>query len=81
MPQGTLVAQGDCRGSPRCLIKPERYFGGDKKAGSPPSACGPRPSGLRGRMTPGGRGIQKPNYVFKFKTHPGPSPFGFGPHA
>lgn len=82
MPQRTVIAQGDCDGSPHCKIHPGRYFGGPKKAGvGQTNATGGRPSGLRGRMAVGGRGRPRPNYVFKFKTHPGPSPFGFGPHA
>ena len=82
MPQKGMFAQGDCLGSPRCFIKPERYFGGPKKAGAPQTnATGGRPSGMRKRMAVGGRGRPRPNFLFKFRTNPGPSPFGFGPHA
>ena len=55
------------------------YFGGDKKGGAQPSATGFMiPSGRRNLIaTPAAR----PNFLFRFKTGPGPSPFGFGPYA
>ena len=61
------------------IISPCRYFGGDKKGGSQPSATGFMiPSGRRNMMAvPAGR----PCYLFRMKTEPGPSPYGFGPHA
>ena len=61
------------------IIQPCRYFGGDKKGGSQPSA--------NGFMIPYGRRnmiavpAARPNFLFRFKTGPGPSPFGFGPYA
>ena len=72
MPQGTIIGQGDCDGSPHCKINPQRYFGGPKKAGvGQTNATGGRPSGMRNRMAVGGRGLPKPNYVFVMKTNPG----------
>ena len=72
MPQGPIKTwQGN-------TITPKHYFGGMKKAGSAPSATGfMRPSGMRARMS---SAANRPNYLFKFKTGAGPSPFGFGPH-
>jgi hypothetical protein len=55
------------------------YFGGMKKGGSAPSATG--------FMIPSGRGnviataATKSNFLFRFKTGPGGSPYGYGPHA
>jgi len=74
MPQGGMVTwQGE-------HIGPKRYFGGMKKGGSPPSATGfMRPSGkLSSQIT---ATASRPNFLFRMKTGPGPSPFGFGPHA
>ena len=72
MPQGTTIGQGDCFGTPNCKIKPERYFGGVKKAGTgQTNPTGGRPSGMRKRMATGGKGVPKPNYVFVMKTNPG----------
>lgn len=72
MPQGPLTTwQGR-------VIGPKHYFGGDKKGGAAPSATGFMiPSGRRARMA---SSAHRPNYLFEFKTGPGPSPFGFGPH-
>jgi len=71
MPQGRLVTfQGN-------TIGPKHYFGGNMKAGSAPSATG-NAAGRRGRVSNGPR---RANYLFTFKTNPGPAPWGYGPHA
>ena len=59
------------------------YFGGPKKGGSAPSATGfNRPFGMRSVPMPGKAfPSSRPNFLFKFSTNPGPSPFGHGPHA
>ena len=78
MPQGKLRAIGDCIGA-ACLISPKRYFGGNMKGGAAPSATGFMiASGRRGRMA---TSAHKPNFLFRMKTGPGPSPFGYGPYA
>ena len=73
MPQGPLMTwQGQ-------LIGPKRYFGGPKKGGAAPSATGfMRPSGRRSRIA---SSAYLPNFLFRFKTSPGPSPWSYGPHA
>lgn len=55
------------------------YFGGDKKGGAAPSATGFMISSGRRNLiaTP----AANKNFLFVFKTSPGPSPFGHGPHA
>jgi hypothetical protein len=55
------------------------YFGGMKKGGSAPSATGFMiPSGRRNLIA---APALKSNFLFRFKTNPGASPYGFGPHA
>ena len=55
------------------------YFGGSKKGGAAPSGTGFMvPSGRRNLIA---ANAQRANFLFKFATNPGPSPFGFGPHA
>jgi hypothetical protein len=56
------------------------FFGGPKKGGAAPSATGFFKSalGLRNKVSPP---AQNPNLLFIMRTVPGPSPFGFGPHA
>ena len=55
------------------------YFGGMKKGGSAPSATGFMiPSGRRNLIA---APALKSNFLFRFKTNPGGSPYGFGPHA
>ena len=74
MPQGKLITfQGE-------TIGPKRYFGGMKKGGSAPSATGFMRSSGKMRSSISATGT-RPNFLFKMKTGPGPSPFGFGPHA
>ena len=55
------------------------YFGGSKKGGAAPSATGFMTSSGRRNL------IAAPalnsNFLFRFKTNPGASPYGFGPHA
>ena len=59
------------------------YYGGPMKGGSAPSATGNMISfGKRSQIAPGKAApASKPNFFFQMKTKPGPSPFGFGPHA
>ena len=72
MPQGPIKTW-HCK-----TIGPKHYFGGMKKGGSAPSATGfMRASGQRGRMS---SSASRPNYLFIFKTGPGPAPWSFGPH-
>lgn len=78
MPQGPITTNPFSTDGVQTL-GPKRYFGGDKKGGSAPSATGFMiPSGRRARMA---SSASRPNLLFRFKTGPGPAPFGFGPHA
>ena len=72
MPQGKILTFNKKR------IGPKHYFGGVKKGGSEPSATGFMRSGNRNRMA---SSALRPNYLFRFKTGPGPSPMSYGPHA
>jgi len=58
------------------------FFGGSKKGGSAPSATGfSRSFATRAMVSPGlAAPASQPNYLFTFKTNPGPRPFGNGPH-
>ena len=58
------------------------YFGGSKKGGSAPSATGfNRSFATRSLVSTGlAAPASKPNYLFLFKTNPGPRPYGNGPH-
>ena len=59
------------------------YFGGSKKGGSAPSATGFNRSFLtRSRVSHGlAAPASQPNYLFTFKTNPGPRPYGNSPHV
>jgi hypothetical protein len=56
------------------------FFGGPKKGGAAPSATGFFKSapGLRNKVSP--PAVNR-NFSFIMRTVPGPSPYGFGPHA
>ena len=59
------------------LIRNAGYFGGSKKGGSAPSGTGfMRPTSLLNQISSKGN---RPNFLFNFKTSPGPSPFGNAP--
>jgi hypothetical protein len=59
------------------VIRHAGYFGGPKKGGSAPSATGfMRPSSSLNQIS---SRAKRPNYLFTFKTNPGPSPFGNAP--
>jgi hypothetical protein len=59
------------------------YFGGSKKGGSAPSATGfNRSFASRSVVSPGlAYPASRPNYLFIFKTTPGPRPYGNSPHV
>jgi hypothetical protein len=58
------------------------FFGGPKKGGSAPSSTGfSRSFATRAMVSPGlAFPASQPNYLFVFKTNPGPRPWGNGPH-
>ena len=59
------------------LIRNAGYFGGSKKGGSAPSGTGfMRPTSLLNQIS---SKENRPNFLFNFKTSPGPSPFGNAP--
>lgn len=61
------------------VIRNAGYFGGMKKGGAAPSGTGFMvPSGRRNLIA---ANAQRPNFLFEFRTNPGPSPFGYGPYA
>lgn len=61
------------------LIRNAGYFGGVKKGGAAPSGTGFMvPSGRRNLIA---ANAQRPNFLFEFRTNPGPKPFGFSPYA
>ena len=59
------------------------YFGGNKKGGSAPSATGfSRSFATRSHISPGlAAPASNPNYLFIFRTNPGPRPWGNSPHT
>ena len=57
------------------------YFGGMKKGGSQPSATGFMTPSQSTAATQVAYKPAKPNFLFKFYTNPGPSPFGNSPYA
>ena len=59
------------------------FFGGPKKGGSAPSATGfSRSFSTRSTVSPGlAYPASNPNYLFTFKTNPGPRPYGNSPHT
>jgi len=83
-PSGTtgIMYQGSVTTSDGKIVK-AGYFGGPKKGGSAPSATGYNRSFLtRSRISSGlAPPASQPNYLFIFKTNPGPRPWGNGPHA
>jgi hypothetical protein len=58
------------------------FFGGPKKGGSVPSATGfSRSFNTRAQTSPGLLAPDsRPNFLFRFKTNPGPRPYGNGSH-
>lgn len=74
-PQGSVVT------STGEVIPRAGFFGGMKKGGLAPSATGfMTPSGKRATIHPGkAPPASTPNFLFKFKTNAGPSPFGYSP--
>lgn len=57
------------------------YFGGMKKGGSQPNATGFMTPSHSYAATKVSFSAQRPNYLFKFYTNPGPVPFGNRPYA
>lgn len=57
------------------------YFGGMKKGGSQPSATGFMTPSHSKAATQVAYKAEKRNFLFKFYTNPGPSPFGNRPRA
>lgn len=56
------------------------YFGGMKKGGSQPSATGFMTPSHSMAATQVAYSAAKPNYLFNFRTNPGPRPWGNAPH-
>ena len=57
------------------------YFGGMKKGGSQPSGTGFMTPSHSSAATQVAYKAEKPNFLFKFYTNPGPVPFGHRPYA
>jgi hypothetical protein len=58
-------------------IENARYFGGNKKGGSQPSATGFTRLGNVGNRP--AANAHNPNFLFRFRTNPGVAPYGLGP--
>ena len=83
-PSGTtgIMYQGTVKTLDGRMVK-AGYFGGPKKGGAPPSATGQSRSFLTRSRISGGLAApaSHPNYLFIFKTNPGPRPWGNAPHS
>lgn len=63
------------------VLRKTSYYGGPKKGGAPPNATGFMIAPGSSAATNGYPGAVRKNFYFKFRTNPGPRPWGNGPYA